>query len=208
VLRETTSRGLCGLVCPSRTSERGGEGDCVKEGGEEEGKCERERALERLRYYIPGKQGRSLRGWTVDNFQLSETVLRGRTGRGGEPEGRTAQAACEPTAGVSVRGCLCVCARTTSAGLACLYRAHPHLLFLPGRAAPPRWASRPGEPFAGLPNLPIYLSTYVSIYMFLVLAVPEVPVLESAICVCVCVYYAVPMKKLFAWGDWCVCVCL
>jgi len=33
VLRETTSRGLCGLVCPSRTSERGGEGYCVKEGG-------------------------------------------------------------------------------------------------------------------------------------------------------------------------------
>jgi hypothetical protein len=33
VLRETTSRGLRGLVCPSRTSERGGEGDCVKEGG-------------------------------------------------------------------------------------------------------------------------------------------------------------------------------
>ena len=33
VLRETTSRGQCGLVCPSRTSERGGEGDCVKEGG-------------------------------------------------------------------------------------------------------------------------------------------------------------------------------
>jgi hypothetical protein len=31
VLRETTSRGLCGLVCPSRTSEGGGEGDymCV-----------------------------------------------------------------------------------------------------------------------------------------------------------------------------------
>jgi hypothetical protein len=24
VLRETTSRGLCGLVCPPRTSERGG----------------------------------------------------------------------------------------------------------------------------------------------------------------------------------------
>jgi hypothetical protein len=54
VLRETTSRGLCGLGCPSRTSERGGEGDCVKEGGGEEGKCERERALERLRYYSPG----------------------------------------------------------------------------------------------------------------------------------------------------------
>jgi hypothetical protein len=37
VLRETTSRGLCGLVCPSHTSERGGEGDCVKEGGEKKG---------------------------------------------------------------------------------------------------------------------------------------------------------------------------
>jgi hypothetical protein len=31
LLRETTSRGLCELVCPSRTSERGGEGYCVKE---------------------------------------------------------------------------------------------------------------------------------------------------------------------------------
>ena len=37
VLRETTSRGLCGLVCPSRTSERGEKGDCVEEGGGEEG---------------------------------------------------------------------------------------------------------------------------------------------------------------------------
>jgi len=44
VPRETTSRGLCGLVCPSHTSERGGEGDCVKEGGGEEGERERERA--------------------------------------------------------------------------------------------------------------------------------------------------------------------
>jgi hypothetical protein len=35
VLRETTSRGLYGLVYPLHTSERGGEGDCVKvEGGE------------------------------------------------------------------------------------------------------------------------------------------------------------------------------
>ena len=40
VLRETTSRGLCGLVGPSRTSERGGEGDCVKEGGGGEGERE------------------------------------------------------------------------------------------------------------------------------------------------------------------------
>ena len=45
VLRETTSRGLCGLVCPSHTSERGGEGDCVNEGGGGEGERERERAL-------------------------------------------------------------------------------------------------------------------------------------------------------------------
>ena len=27
VLQETKSPGLCGLVCPSRTSERGGEGE-------------------------------------------------------------------------------------------------------------------------------------------------------------------------------------
>jgi hypothetical protein len=45
VLRETTSRGLCGLVCPSHTSEREGEEDCVKEGGGGEGERERERAL-------------------------------------------------------------------------------------------------------------------------------------------------------------------
>jgi hypothetical protein len=45
VLRETTSRSLCGLVCPSRTRERGGEGDCVKEGGGGEGEREREHAL-------------------------------------------------------------------------------------------------------------------------------------------------------------------
>ncbi len=42
------SRGLCGLVCPSRTSERGDKGDCVKEGGGEEGKRVKERALGRL----------------------------------------------------------------------------------------------------------------------------------------------------------------
>jgi hypothetical protein len=33
VQRETTSRGLCGLVCPSCTSERGGEGGTRKEPG-------------------------------------------------------------------------------------------------------------------------------------------------------------------------------
>ena len=54
VLRDTTSRGLCGLVCPSRTSERGGEGYCVKEGGGEEGERERERAGEVRLYYSLG----------------------------------------------------------------------------------------------------------------------------------------------------------
>jgi hypothetical protein len=50
VIRETTKRRLCGLVCPSRTSERGGEGYCVKGGGGEEGERERERVREvRLR---------------------------------------------------------------------------------------------------------------------------------------------------------------
>jgi hypothetical protein len=43
----------CGLVCPSRTSERGGEGYCVKEGGGEEGERERERARKvRLHYSL------------------------------------------------------------------------------------------------------------------------------------------------------------
>jgi hypothetical protein len=54
VLRETTSRGQCELVCPSRTNERGGEGYCVKEGGGEEGERERERAGRvRLHYVQP-----------------------------------------------------------------------------------------------------------------------------------------------------------
>jgi len=53
VLRETTSRGLCELVCPLRTNERGGEGYCVKEGEGEEGESKRERAGEvRLSYSL------------------------------------------------------------------------------------------------------------------------------------------------------------
>ncbi len=44
VLRETTSRCRCELVCPLRTNERGGEGYCVKGGGEGEGERERDRA--------------------------------------------------------------------------------------------------------------------------------------------------------------------
>ena len=53
MIRETTSRGRCELVCPSRTNERGGEGFCVKEGEGEEGERERERALGLLLCHIP-----------------------------------------------------------------------------------------------------------------------------------------------------------
>ena len=60
VLRETTSRGLCGLVCPSRTSERGGEGDCVKGGGGEEGEREREGARKVRLHYSLGYSGQSI----------------------------------------------------------------------------------------------------------------------------------------------------
>ena len=45
VLQETTSRGLCGLVCPSRTSERGGKGYSVKGVLGEEGERVKERTL-------------------------------------------------------------------------------------------------------------------------------------------------------------------
>jgi len=41
-LKETTSRGQCELVCPSRTNECGGEGYCVKGGGGEEGERDRD----------------------------------------------------------------------------------------------------------------------------------------------------------------------
>jgi hypothetical protein len=51
------AEGLCGLVCPSRTSERGGEGYCVKGGGEEEGERERERAREVQLHYSLGYSG-------------------------------------------------------------------------------------------------------------------------------------------------------
>ena len=50
---ETTRRGLSGLVCPSRTCERGGEGYCVKEGGGGEGEREKERALGRPLCHSP-----------------------------------------------------------------------------------------------------------------------------------------------------------
>ena len=54
VLRETTSRGQCELVCPSRTNERGEGEYCVKGGGEEEGERERERAGRVRLHYILG----------------------------------------------------------------------------------------------------------------------------------------------------------
>jgi hypothetical protein len=57
VSRWTTSRGLCGLVCSSRTSEREGEGYCVKGKGGEEGERERERAREVRLHYSLGYPG-------------------------------------------------------------------------------------------------------------------------------------------------------
>ena len=48
---ETTSRGLCGQVIPSRTSGRGGDGDCVKELWGGEGEREKDCALGLLHYY-------------------------------------------------------------------------------------------------------------------------------------------------------------
>jgi hypothetical protein len=55
------------------------------------------------------KQGRSLWGWTVDNFQLSETVLKGRTGRGGSR--RVGQLrklrVSRPQASLCVGACVC-----------------------------------------------------------------------------------------------------
>ena len=47
MLRETMSRGMCGLASPSRTRERGEKGDGGK-GGVEEGERVKERALGRL----------------------------------------------------------------------------------------------------------------------------------------------------------------
>jgi hypothetical protein len=60
-----------------------------------------------------------------------------------------------------------------------------------------------------------YLSIYLSIYlrMYLSICPWSLPCQRclcwSLPCVCVRVFItAVPMKKLFAWGDWCECVCL
>jgi hypothetical protein len=55
--RDYEPKQLCGLVCPSRTSERGGEGYCVKGGGGEEGERERERAREVRLHYSLGYSG-------------------------------------------------------------------------------------------------------------------------------------------------------
>ncbi len=96
-------------------------------------------------------------GWTVDNFQLSETVLNGRTGRGGGRRLGQLRKLRVSRLQASLCAGACVCVRAHHiAGLACLHRAHPHLTGDPcaqaGPAAPPRWASRPGEPFADLPK--------------------------------------------------------
>ena len=55
--RDYEPRPVWTLVCPSRTSERGGEGYCVKEEGGEEGERERERARKVRLYYSLGYSG-------------------------------------------------------------------------------------------------------------------------------------------------------
>jgi hypothetical protein len=82
VLRETTSRGLCRLVCPSRTSERGGEGDCVKEGGGGEGERERERALGvRLRHSCRCKVGPQRRFCRRESDFALQALVEGRAAK-------------------------------------------------------------------------------------------------------------------------------
>ena len=82
MLRETTSRGQCELVCPSRTNERGGEGYCVKEGGGEEGERERERAGE-VCVFITAVPNTKLFAWGDEDsggHVLRETTSRGLCG--------------------------------------------------------------------------------------------------------------------------------
>jgi hypothetical protein len=103
VLRETTSRGLCGLVCPSRTSERGGEGDCVKEGVD---------IQPTTRHSWRGRTGRERNNVEADVDDGRGRIRAGQAGGGGRA---AAPAACAPAAGVSVRGCVCVRANTRGA---------------------------------------------------------------------------------------------
>ena len=85
MLRETTSRGLCGLVCLSRTSARGEKGDSVKEGGGKEGERERERALERLDATAQVNDCVNLLRYRVCVFYYCRTYYKAvRVGGGGE----------------------------------------------------------------------------------------------------------------------------
>jgi hypothetical protein len=80
VLRETMSRGLCGLVCPSRTSERGGKGFWVclllqyllqscSRGGTVEGMCyERLRCVCLLLQYLLQNCSRGGGGETMEDM--------------------------------------------------------------------------------------------------------------------------------------------
>ncbi len=70
VLRETTSRCLCGLVCPSR----GEQGDFVKEGGGEEWERERERALDATALNIEVDPQRRRFGRRESDFPLQRLV--------------------------------------------------------------------------------------------------------------------------------------
>ena len=88
VPRETTSRGRCGLGCPSRTSERGGQGDCVKEGGGNRGSTFR--AISRNVAFLIETLRFCLEIFYTHRFQKCEdknASLRGKT----RPAGRVFQ---------------------------------------------------------------------------------------------------------------------
>jgi hypothetical protein len=85
----------------------------------------------------------------LTNFQLSETVLRGRTGRGSRRVGQLRKLLVSRLqASLCAGACQCVCARTTAAGLSCLHRAHPHL---------------PGDPCAHLRGPQLILLTRIAV---------------------------------------------
>jgi hypothetical protein len=87
VLRKT-SRGLCALVCSSRTSERGRKGDWVKEGGGE-GERERERALGvRLQPTVYASTANLAGAPTRSRAPVS---TEGRSGVGGSSDGQDEQ---------------------------------------------------------------------------------------------------------------------
>ncbi len=80
-------------------------------------------------------------GWTVDNFQLSETVLKGRTGRGGiRRVGQLRKLrVSRPQASLCAGACVCVCAHhSCGSGLPASRAPAPDRQSLPVRRPGPQ----------------------------------------------------------------------